>query len=330
MTEKTLVILDPVLKKGFTSVPNLILTAQGLSLPAKSIYAILLMFAWQEDECFPGQERLAEAAGCTDRTIRKYLDELREFGLISWIQRGLNQTNVYYIHDTSKIQRLKPLSHKDRKELSGPERKGASGQDRKELSDKEYSVKRSVVVVVDPPGAEETSNDEIASSTVANDGAAFDLPLDNTPGISGQGMKTDQEEKGPKEKTPDEPPAWEQIRANVREVAGADISVSLAKEITKKYPPAKIDSAFSELRRQLSRGVEIRGVGAWLRYALENDIQPDQAAKAKTLPETIPERRDANNRTPRARPKGLPETSYPRTPEQEQKRRELIKSLYAG
>lgn len=146
MNEKTLVILDPTLKKGFTATPNVVLTASELSLPAKTIYSILLMFAWQNDECFPGQERLAEVANCSDRTIRKYLDELRQYGLISWVQRGLNQTNVYYLHNLGEIERFKPLGHKDRKELSGPERKGSSGQNRKKLSDiKRLSLKNVVV-----------------------------------------------------------------------------------------------------------------------------------------------------------------------------------------
>ena len=33
--EKTLIIKDPVLKKGFTATPNAVLTAPGLSLAAK-------------------------------------------------------------------------------------------------------------------------------------------------------------------------------------------------------------------------------------------------------------------------------------------------------
>lgn len=127
--------------------PNKILFAHDLSMQAKCLYAILLAFAWQEEECFPGQDRLAKAAGCTDRTIRKYLDELKQYGLISWLQRGLNQTNIYYIHDLSQIERLHPLGNKDRKALSGPDRKALSGQDRKELSDKEYSVNNSCITL---------------------------------------------------------------------------------------------------------------------------------------------------------------------------------------
>ena len=91
--EKTLIIKDSSFKKGFTSVPNVILTS-SLSFGAKTIYSLLLMFAWQEKETFPGQARLAQAAGCTERTVRTYLNELKKEGLITWKQRGLTKTNV--------------------------------------------------------------------------------------------------------------------------------------------------------------------------------------------------------------------------------------------
>lgn len=159
MGEKTLVILDPTLRRGFTSVPNKVLFATGLSMAAKCLYSILLAFAWQEDECFPGQERLAEAAGCTDRTVRKYLEELKDFGLVSWVQRGLNQTNIYYIHDLTKIETPEPLPRKDRK--------GSSVQDRKELSDIIILSNNNVVVEDDQQeknsSAEETTSVETTS-----------------------------------------------------------------------------------------------------------------------------------------------------------------------
>ncbi len=150
---KTLIIKDPTLRKGFTTIPNAVMFAKGLSMSAKYLYGLLLLFAWQEGECFPGQAKLSEAANCTDRTIRKYLDELKKYGLISWVQRGLNQTNVYYINDLAKVNWAEPLGHKDRKERSGPDRKGFSGQERKErsgqdrkgFSDKEDSVEKDSV-----------------------------------------------------------------------------------------------------------------------------------------------------------------------------------------
>jgi len=143
--QKTLVILDPALRRGFTSIPNCVLKAPGLSLAAKAMYAILLSFAWENDECFPGKQALAKAAGVDVRTVHKYLVELREYGLISWARRGLNQTNLYYVHDLRRVDRLKPLISADRKGLSDPDRKELSDQDRNERSDKEYSHEHVVV-----------------------------------------------------------------------------------------------------------------------------------------------------------------------------------------
>jgi len=44
-----LVILDPSLKRGFTSVPNAVLFAPDLSMAAKCLYAVILGFAWQQE-----------------------------------------------------------------------------------------------------------------------------------------------------------------------------------------------------------------------------------------------------------------------------------------
>jgi len=141
--EKTLILKDPTLKSGFTSVPNIVLTSD-LSFGAKVIYALLLMFAWQDKETFPGQARLAQAAGCTERTVRTYLNELKEAGLITWKRRGLTQTNVYYINKLDSFLDRKYSSdqdwkHSDRKSVSYPDRKQISDQDEKQVSDKEYS-----------------------------------------------------------------------------------------------------------------------------------------------------------------------------------------------
>src|SRR5215212_3927159 len=90
-------ILDPVLRQGFVQLPRAVLKAPKLTRNAKCLYALLLDYAWQEGSSFPGQLRLAEDLGVTDRTIRTDLAELKEFGLIDWKQRGMNKTNVYYI-----------------------------------------------------------------------------------------------------------------------------------------------------------------------------------------------------------------------------------------
>lgn len=99
--EKAPVIQDAMLANGFTAVPNRVIFDSGLSMAARCLYAVLLAFARGGSKCVVGQEELAKACGCTDRTVRKYLDELRESGLVSWVQRGLNMPNVYCIHGLS-------------------------------------------------------------------------------------------------------------------------------------------------------------------------------------------------------------------------------------
>lgn len=111
MGEKTLVILDPTLRHGFTSIPNKVLFASGLSMFAKCLYYILPSFAWQDNECWPGQNKLSKAAGCHVNTIEKYLKELRDYGLISWKRQGLNLPYIYYMHDLAGIKANQDKPH---------------------------------------------------------------------------------------------------------------------------------------------------------------------------------------------------------------------------
>ncbi len=108
MTEKleqnTIQILDQSLKQGFTAIPRAILKSPMLSMQAKILFALLLDYAWQKGSCFPGQERLAEDLNVHRNTISKHLIELRSCGLITWKQRGLNRTNVYYINSLATVQ----------------------------------------------------------------------------------------------------------------------------------------------------------------------------------------------------------------------------------
>ena len=93
----TIEILDTTLKHGFSQIPRTVLKAKNLSMQSKTLYALLLDYAWQKDQCFPGQDRLATDLGVHRNTIQKYLIELRTFKLIKWVRRGLKQTNIYYI-----------------------------------------------------------------------------------------------------------------------------------------------------------------------------------------------------------------------------------------
>ena len=93
---------DPVTRHGFTQVPNFILTNKELSVGAKLAYAMLLKYAWQDDYCFPGQQKLADDMGAGERSIRTYLNELESAGFLEVKQQGLGRTNLYRLHLTVK------------------------------------------------------------------------------------------------------------------------------------------------------------------------------------------------------------------------------------
>src|SRR5262249_52540916 len=96
---RTVVLKDDSLRQfdgGFTSIPNRILENNDLTLGARMTYAMLLKYAWQKDFCFPAQERIAVDLGVTARSVRTFLNELKQHGIIAWKQQGLNRPNIYY------------------------------------------------------------------------------------------------------------------------------------------------------------------------------------------------------------------------------------------
>jgi len=117
---------NPVTQQGFTMMPNAVLTARRLSSGARLLYGLLKMHAWQADNAYPGQDRLAGYLGVSTRQVRTYQAELERAGLITVEQRGLRQTNRYWIEDI-------PAAF-----LS--DRNSTSDQDRNSTSDKEDSV----------------------------------------------------------------------------------------------------------------------------------------------------------------------------------------------
>ena len=89
---------DIATQRGWTGVPNFILESNRISVGAKLTYAMLLKYARDLDECFPGQQRLAEDIGNSDRSVRTWLKELEHAGLISIKQRGQGRPNLYTVH----------------------------------------------------------------------------------------------------------------------------------------------------------------------------------------------------------------------------------------
>ncbi len=127
----TIFIEDETLRQGFTQIPNATLRRPDISPGAKLTYMVLLSYGWQEGSCFPGQERMAEDMGVTSRSVRTYLQQLQEAGLVIIKQRGLNQTNVYTL----------PRFQTGPENISGPDRKKTTHQDRKNFPTNKTQLK---------------------------------------------------------------------------------------------------------------------------------------------------------------------------------------------
>lgn len=121
IAERTIFIKggDALSVSGFTQVPNAILRSPDLTPAAKMTYAMLLSYAWQNDYCFPGQERLANNIGVSDRSVRTYLKELEEKGLLTIRQQGQGKPNLYTLDLQAKLLITGNASKPDRKNLPG-------------------------------------------------------------------------------------------------------------------------------------------------------------------------------------------------------------------
>ena len=89
---------DAASARGFTQVPNFLLRSAKLSAGDKLAFAMLLSYAWQNDHCFPGQQRLGTDMGLHETNVRKHLKALEANGLLTIQRRGQGKTNIYTLH----------------------------------------------------------------------------------------------------------------------------------------------------------------------------------------------------------------------------------------
>jgi len=136
----TLVLEDQSLVYGFIQLPKQILWAGNLSRDAKILYAVLLGYAWEQQQCFPGYARLCADLGASENMVRKYMRELEAVDLLSQRRRGLGKTNIYLLHDlrTAKIEVQEP--HKPRtSRIEVPEPTKSTAQEPTKSAVKQYT-----------------------------------------------------------------------------------------------------------------------------------------------------------------------------------------------
>jgi biotin operon repressor len=101
----TIIGADPLTQKGFTQIPNVILKSAKLSGGAKLAYTMLLSYAMQDDQCFPGQDRLGVDMGISRQSANKFIKELAKLGFINIKRRGQGRSNLYEINLKAKVLR---------------------------------------------------------------------------------------------------------------------------------------------------------------------------------------------------------------------------------
>lgn len=96
-TERNIILkgADALSTRGFTQVPNAVLENSTIGPGAKLTYAMLLKYAWQNDYCFPGQERLAHDMGISRQSANTYIKELEAKNFLRIQRRGQGKTNIY-------------------------------------------------------------------------------------------------------------------------------------------------------------------------------------------------------------------------------------------
>lgn len=81
---------DALSVQGFTQVPNHMLKSPRITPGAKLAYTMLLSYAWQNDYCFPGQQRLGRDIGVSERSVRTYLQELEAKAFLTIMTQGVD------------------------------------------------------------------------------------------------------------------------------------------------------------------------------------------------------------------------------------------------
>lgn len=118
-----IIVENEMLRAGFAALPYLVLRDTRLSVGARLSYAVLLMYAWQEGSCFPGQTRMAEDLDVSTRHLRRFLAELRDAGYVSWRKTMPWGTNTYVLHDVKSQLKLKRTRMSSRNGHRRPPRK---------------------------------------------------------------------------------------------------------------------------------------------------------------------------------------------------------------
>ena len=260
-------ILDPNLRLGFAQMPRPVLRAAGLSRNAKTLYALLLDYAWQDGSCFPGQSRLATDLDISVDTLKRDLDELRRYGLLNWKQRGMNQTNIYYILPLNECPHLN-LNHKQAR--SEPESADLPHPESADLRNPDSADVRN-------PESADSRNQESANARKQESARVRSKKDAASPDPEHHTQTTTRRPRAAHANQPNvvvvvKPTVSEQPNLLIGKLVAEGVTASIAARLCASYPDERIIQQLEVLvylRR--TRPGEVKDPAAWLRSAIEQD-----------------------------------------------------------
>lgn len=298
---------------GFTSVSNLVLRSPRLNPTAKVVYGLLLSYAWERGRTWPGQEALAAHMGTTTRTVRNALADLKAVGLITVEQRGLRQTNVYWVEPLERFARAggpsaEPTApeiaesgarfRSDRKNFSGQERQLVSGQERQKIAAKEDSRQEHPREQHHHPPAPPATLALPSSTTRGSVGAVDVVALLLSHGVTrriAEGLATDYPQEAIRQQV-----EWHGYRPTAKNPVGALVQAvrdgwapprawreaqereaALARQAQEQHAQAAAEEEARRRREAVPAEERVRGrLEFWLTGQRRKGREPDEAAVA--------------------------------------------------
>lgn len=127
---------DPVMKHGYTMLPNLLLKAQGRLKISHAQFNVLVQIIshwWDADEDpYPTKETIARRMGKSPRQIQRYLTELETAGFIKRVERFSGKkaqvANGYSLEGlVEKLKEIEPAFKKEAEQKKIRQRKVETG-----------------------------------------------------------------------------------------------------------------------------------------------------------------------------------------------------------
>jgi DNA-binding transcriptional MocR family regulator len=104
---------------GYAFTPEAVCRDANLSMQARALWTLLASYAGKKAVCWPSQAELAKHSGCTDRTVRRLVEELESWGYVHVRSGGPRKPCTYTLSSVSTRTPVSGLGgHQCPKEVS--------------------------------------------------------------------------------------------------------------------------------------------------------------------------------------------------------------------